>query len=439
MQKDKDKKDLLGTSDHATKPDVSDEVDVATRESEIVTSQDAYQEYVADEEQKEEFFVENDDKKKSSRENYTGTTPTFITGMIKAAVYITSVVIISVFLAVGIIVVGNDVFALVKDDTVIELTIEEGITLDEMAELLYENGIIKYPAVFKLYASFKNVTDEDFVAGTYSVSPMMNYDILCSAFKPIPKREIVRLTIPEGASVPDIISIFTEHGIGTYDGFVRAINEFDYSEYFDFLPSEDEQIGVEDKRYFKLEGYLYPDTYDFYSDSSETQIIYKLLENFNAKFSNEMENDAAEAGFTMDEIIIIASLIQKEAYYYDDYDKVASVFINRLHNPSAYPKLESDATVAYAHEILNGKRPEDIGAAELEIDSPYNTRKYNGMPPGAICNPGYEAIMCAIYPASTDYYYFVTDHTGYNVFSKTYKEHLKAVEAIMNANKNENR
>jgi len=435
MKQDKDKKDELTAPEIAGALNTEDPAESATRESEIVTSQDSYHGQEDDQEQKEEFYIESDEKKKPGREKYTGTTPTFITGMIKAAVYITSVVIISVFLAVGIIVVGNDVFALVKDDSVIELTIEEGTTLDEMAEMLYENGIIKYPAVFKLYAALKNVTDEDFVAGTYTVSPMMNYDILCSAFKPIPTREIVRLTIPEGASVPDIIGIFTEQGIGTYDGFVRAINDFDYSEYFDFLPKTEE--GTESKRYFRLEGYLYPDTYDFYSDSSETQIIYKLLENFNAKFSGEMKNDAAEAGFTMDEIIIIASLIQKEAYYYDDYDKVASVFINRLHNRSAYPKLESDATVAYAYEILEGKRPEDIGAAELEIDSPYNTRKYNGMPPGAICNPGYEAIMCAIYPANTDYYYFVTDHTGYNVFSKTYKEHLKAVEAIMNSKKDE--
>ena len=233
----------------------------------------------------------------------------------------------------------------------------------------------------------------------------------------------------------DIISIFTEAGIGTKEGFVDAINTFDYSEYFDFLPEVYSACTAD--RIYKLEGYLYPDTYDFYSDSKETQIIYKLLENFNAKFSGQMKKDAAEAGYTMDQIIILASLVQKEAYYYEDYDSIASVFINRLKNKSSFPKLESDATTVYAIELATGKRPEKLGDAELAFNSPYNTRVYNGLPPGAICNPGYEAIMCAIYPASTPYYYFVADKQKHNIFSKTYEEHKKAVAAVIRDSESE--
>ena len=395
----------------------------ATRQSDSV-----YQRSELSEQEKDEFAPEADTVHAKEGKNYTGTTPTFITGMIKAAVYLTCIIIISVFLAVGIIVVGNDVFALVKDDVEVEITITEGMTVDDLAEILHENKIINFPAVFKLYASMKEMTDEDLVPGTYTISATMNYDILRNAFKPVFKREIVRLTIPEGSSTLDIISIFTKAGIGTYDGFVRAINDFDYSEYFDFIPEINELDTPE--RYFKLEGYLYPDTYDFYSDATETQIVYKLLENFDAKFSEEMKADALEAGYTLDQIMIIASLVQKEAYYYEDYDSVASVFINRLQKPSIYPKLESDATVAYAIELLTGKRPDDIQAEELNIDSPYNTRKYDGFTPGPICNPGYEAIMCAIYPARTSYYYFVTDNNGYNVFSTTLEEHKKAIAKI---------
>lgn len=402
-----------------------DEEDIiATRESTYVTTDG----------DGEEFTLEKETKNKKNE--YTGTTPTLVSGVLKAAVYLTTVIIISIFLGIGIILVGNDVFALVKDDSVIELEIPEGSTVESIADLLAENDIIKYPSVFKLYAAFKNVEDSSFVAGKYSISPSMNYDILCSAFKPVLTRQIVRVTIPEGSSVNDIINIFTSKGIGTRQGFIDAINKFDYSEYFDFVKEIYEVSSMD--RFYKLEGYLYPDTYDVYSDAKESQIIYKLLDNFDKKFSKEMRADAAEAGFTIDEIIIIASLIQKECYHYEDYDKVSSVFINRINNSKQYPKLESDATVAYAIELITGKRPDFIGEEELGFNNPYNTRMYNGMPPGAIANPGYNAIMCAIYPEITSYYYFVTDTDGYNVFSKTYSEHKKAVQAILDKQKENN-
>ncbi|MBQ2863472.1 MAG: endolytic transglycosylase MltG [Clostridia bacterium] len=381
------------------------------------------------------IFEEADREVSSASFERTPTINTFITGMIKTSVYLTTIIVVSVFLAVGIILVGNDVFALVKSDEVVELTIPEEMSIEDTAKLLYENKIIKYPKIFTIFAGLKDVDTADFVAGTYSVSPSMNYERLCSVFIPRREREIIRLTIPEGATVMDIISIFTEAGIGTKEGFVDAINSFDYSEYFDFLPEVYSACTAD--RIYKLEGYLYPDTYDFYSDSKETQIIYKLLENFDAKFSGQMKKDAEAAGYTMDQIIILASLVQKEAYYYEDYDSIASVFINRLKNKSAFPKLESDATTVYAIELATGKRPEKLGDAELAFNSPYNTRVYNGLPPGAICNPGYEAIMCAIYPADTPYYYFVADKEKHNIFSKTYDEHKKAVAAVIRDSEDE--
>ena len=375
------------------------------------------------------IFTDSEKEVQVSKINRAPTLNTFITGMIKTAVYLTCVLVISVFLAVGAILIGNDVFALVKDDVEVEITIADGITVKEAAQLFYENGIIKYPGVFELFASLKDVDPEKFVAGTYKVSPTMNYERLCKVFIPKKEREIVRLTIPEGSNVMDIIKIFTDEGIGTREGFIKAINEFDYSEYFDFI---DEVYAADTAdRIYRLEGYLYPDTYDFYSDAKESQIIYKLLENFDSKFSEQMKKDAAEAGYTMDQIITIASIVQKEAYYYEDLDQIASVFFNRLAKKTTYPKLESDATTVYAIELATGTRPEKLGDAELAFNSPYNTRVYNGLTPGAICSPGYDAIMCTIYPASTSYYYFVADKDGHNIYSRTYEEHKKAVAAVI--------
>ncbi len=381
------------------------------------------------------IYDESEKEVQVSKITRTPTLNTFISGTVKAVVYLTIVVVVAVCLAIGAIMIGNDVFALVKDDSVVEITLPEGITIEETAKLLHENNIIKYPGVFKLFAGLKDVDTDLFVAGTYKLSPSMNYEQLCSIFIPYKEREIVRITIPEGSTVTDIINIFTEQGIGTKEGFVDAINNTDYTEYFPFIA--DVYAACTPDRVYKLEGYLYPDTYDFYSDSKESQIIYKLLENFNAKFSGEMLNDAKEAGWTMDEIITVASLVQKEAYHYEDYDKIASVFYNRLAKPNQYPKLESDATTVYAIELATGARPDKLGDAELAFDSPYNTRVSEGLPPGAICSPGYEAIMCAIYPAKTNYYFFVANKEKYNIYSRTYEEHQKAVAQVIRESEQE--
>ena len=211
------------------------------------------------------IYDESDKEVQVSKITRTHTLNTFITGTVKATIYLTAVIVISVCLAVAAIMIGNDVFALVKDDSVIEVTVPEGIDIDETAQLLYENGIIKYPSVFKFFAGLKDVDTDLFIPGTYKLSPSMNYEQLCWIFTPRKEREIVRLTIPEGSTVKDIIGIFTEAGIGSEEGFVDAINNVDYSEYFPFLTEVYEACTPE--RVYKLEGYLYPDTYDFYSDS----------------------------------------------------------------------------------------------------------------------------------------------------------------------------
>lgn len=364
----------------------------------------------------------------SSRINRTGTTPTLITGVIKSVVYLVSVLIVSIALALTVIIVGNDMFALIKEDVSVTVTIPDEISIDELTDLLSENKIINCPFAFRIYAKVKGVDTSRFVGGEYTVSSLMNYEMLCSLFIPVKEREIIRITIPEGASVRDIIKIFTDAGIGTERGFVDAINNYDYAQYFDFVRVIDE--NKREGRIFRLEGYLYPDTYDFYSDAKESQVIYKLLENFDVKFSKQMRADARNAGYTIEDIVILASMVQKEAYLTDDYDMTASVFINRLNAPETYPKLESDATTAYAIEMATGKRPETIGEEEIAFESPYNTRISEGLPPSAICNPGYDAIMCTIYPAASEMYYFVADSTGKNIYSATYEEHLENVEKV---------
>ena len=349
-----------------------------------------------------------------------------VAALVKTCLYLVFVIIVSAFAGYYVITIGNDVFAFVKPEEPVMITVPEEATVEDIAELLHEGGIISYPEVFKLYAELKE-DDGKFIAGEYEVSPQLNYDQLLSEFKYTFVREIVRITIPEGYCVEDIIELFVSYGIGDRESFIHAINEVDYSE-FRFVRELEESGNLED-RYYRLEGYLYPDTYDFYTDATPAQVVYKLLNNFNRKFKDVYYDRAKEIGLTVDEIVTIASFIQEEAYYLEEFENVASVFHNRLNNSAAFPCLESDATAAYAIHVLTGKRPEKIVPADLEVVSPYNTYKNEGLPPGAISSPGYDAIVTAMYPAKTDYYYFYTKQDKRTVFSKTLAEHQAAIRA----------
>ena len=367
-----------------------------------------------------EFEAEEEEEEEES----SGT----LGGVFKTIIYMTFVLVISILLAYGIIMVANDIFAFVKPDTAVEVVVPEDASVEDIANILGEAGIIRYPKLFTLYAGFQDVDGYDkegnsvFLPGTYAISPMKNYQQLLYAFQKQYTRDTVWVTFPEGSTVEDIITILTEeHGISTRADLVRAINEYDYG--MEFLKDIDMSGG----RHYRLEGYLFPDTYQFYTDSSAETIIYKMLVNFEKKLfyigDDYCKERLAELGMTLDEVVILASMIEKEVKYAIDYDQVSSVFHNRLGDKANFPKLESDATTVYAILMATGERPETLGANELAFDDPYNTRLVSGFPPGAIGNPGYEALYCAFYPAKTNYYYFVADSRGYNLYAKTLAGH----------------
>ena len=208
------------------------------------------------------------------------------------------------------------------------------------------------------------------------------------------------------------------NGIGTKEKFVEVINNYD----FDY-PFLDDLVTSSD-RIYRLEGYLFPDTYEFYTDSSEEAAIAKLLDNFNRKFIDEYYDRCEELGITVDEAITLASMIEKEAKYADEMGDVSSVFHNRLDNSSTYPYLESDATIMYAIAHDTGSRLDNMTGDDLEYETAYNTYTHKGLPPGPIANPGLNSIKYALYPNETNYYYFVSDSSGRMLFATTYEEHL---------------
>jgi len=265
----------------------------------------------------------------------------------------------------------------------------------------------------------------------------MNYDELIWHFRTkAAVREVVRISIPEGWSIDQIIDRFViENGIGTREGFVKVLEETDFSEMgYRFLePLYQNKANLSPDRKYLLEGYLFPDTYDFYLDEREINIIIRFLDNFNVKFASEFYIKAALLGMTLDEVLTLASIIEREGRYRDDLAKISAVFHNRLLNPAVFPNLESDATIMYDFGYVK----QDLTRADLQIDSPYNTYTRPGLPPSAICNPGYESINAALWPlvddpewTGTQYFFFVTDMRGRAHFSRTQRDHEIKVNEI---------
>lgn len=361
-------------------------------------------------------------QKKKKEKRYPGSDEggNTVVSVIKAVIYIIFVLVVSAFLSLTVITVANDVYAFVKSDEVVEVTIPEYATLEEVSEILYKNDIIKYPTIFKLYAVAEN-DDGEFLAGTYSVTPMMNYDTLLGEFKEKPVSGTATITIPEGYSTDEIINLMVSNGIGTKEGYVDVIQNYDFDYWF---IDELEASGRTSNRLYRLDGYLFPDTYEFYKSSSEETVINKLLKRFSQIFTQEYRDQCTALGYSVDEMITLASMIEKEAASPSEFFLVSSVFHNRLNNPWSFPRLESDATVLYVIAHDKGERPKTVTPEDLQYSTPYNTYLYEGLPPGPIANPSASAMLAALSPVSTDYYYFYyMSSRGRTVYSATKSEH----------------
>ncbi|MCL2157891.1 MAG: endolytic transglycosylase MltG [Oscillospiraceae bacterium] len=377
--------------------------------------------------------------KKKTEEAEAKKSGSIVSGLLKVVLYIVAVSVISGIIAYNMIMIANDVFAFMKTEVEAQIIIPEDATIAQIAQLLYEKELIKYPKIFDFYINYRRKDrDWEYEPGRYLVSSDTNYDDLIAIFrKKAAARETVRITIPEGYSIDEIITEFVDNNkIGTWEGFLEVINDHDFSEDYRFLKPLYETTLSPDRKY-KLEGYLFPDTYEFYRDETELNIIIRLLNNFSSKFTencykqvemlDKAYKEATGKGVTIDDIVTLASMVEWEAVKDEDFEKISAVFHNRLLAPASFPRLESDATVQYAHlernydeekERYRYIRPTgDYLRLLLEQDEPYNTYKRGGLVPSAICNPGYEAIFAALWPEeNSPYYYFVANVTTGEVY-----------------------
>ncbi len=336
--------------------------------------------------------------------------------ILSALVYLLGVLLISYGIATVGWTLANDVLALNKEELTASITIVSGESMDEIASDLQEAGLIEYPLLFKLFAAFTGkAEDGKIVSGTYELKTDMDYSALLTSIGPqSPVRSVVTVTIPEGYTMEEIFALLETNGVCSAEDLMEAAETEDFD--YDFL----ENVSATGAN--RLEGYLFPDTYEFYMQASATSVINKLLSNFETRFDEEMQAQVEELDMTMEEVMIVASIIEKETDGQDQKD-IASVIYNRLseNNTETNGYLQMDSTIQY----LLDERKETLTAEDLAIDSPYNPYLYPGLPAGCICCPGLEAIEAALNPNETDYYYFYLGNDGTTRFFSDYTSFMQ--------------
>lgn len=315
-------------------------------------------------------------------------------------------------LSVAATLVVRDIKGIGGDEKNYMIDVPAGAGASKVASLLKNRGIIEYPTVFKLYAGDRYM----FQQGRHSVNSSMSYKELLETFGSYAEGgvgEQVQVIIPEGYELRQIADLLEEKNLIDRDVFMDEVEngEFDYS-FVDAIPEREN----------RLEGYLYPATYNIFPGTSEHDIISMML---NAFKDNVMPvYNASGTSDSVDYIVTMASVIVREAANDDEKKLVASVFNNRLYEGK---KLESCATVQY---ILH-ERKTVLSEADTAIKSPYNTYRNKGLPIGPIASPGLASIKAALKPAVTEYMYFVADPSGNkNYFSRTYEEHKEKIEKL---------
>lgn len=321
-----------------------------------------------------------------------------------------------------------------NDMSAVEVTIPKGSSLNKISEILYESNLIRDKQVFKLYTDFSDMGGK-LKAGTYTLSKNMTFDdIIYSLQEGNVEAEQIDTTFIEGRTAEEYAKkLVDDYAIlkNTTHYMEVVTTGGDFIEQYPFLAeakARDDARPEGQKRRYLLEGYLFPETYKNFTDATEEDVIKKQLDQFKKVFKDEYVARAQELNMSIDEIVTLASIIEKEASRKEDFKKVAAVFYNRLHSEEEFAQfLDSDATQAYGLGISGRLSLYDD---ELTTSTPYNTKRngvgYPGLPAGPIGNPGKDAIEAALYPdqdlmkEGKEYYYFLaTDpKTGEMAFTQ---------------------
>ena len=364
--------------------------------------------------------------------------------ILSTVIWLVLIVAIGVSLGRLLWVCCADLMAFGKEPQKVTITITKEDNIDTISKKLGDANLVRYPSLFRFFATITG-KDEDICVGTYTLDSQLDYNAMINAMYSYgASREIVDIMFPEGYNCAQIFKLLEEKKVCTVAELEEYAANGELKEYW-FLE------GVTRGTKYCLEGYMAPDTYSFYTGDSPRRVIEKFLNEFDDRFTDKMKEDfltiqkqyadrlrakgfsstfIKENTLTIHQVVTLASVVQKETSSDSECFDIASVFYNRLVNPNIQ-SLGADATVYYAVGDYFGQIDE-LTQAHLDTDSPYNTRKNKGIPPGPICNMGVQALYAALEPNSTNYHYFVYDKTNRaHRFAVTENEHFKNVAELM--------
>ncbi len=355
------------------------------------------------------------------------------TGLIIGLIILAALLITAAVTAIFISREVNGERSGAAQDIVVE--IPQGASTDTVAQVLKDNGLITSRTVFKIYCRL-NGADGTFQFGEKTINTRLTYDEIIEILKQqtILDVETFTLTFPEGTTSLRMAMMFQDAGICTIDEFIAACNNDTYDVAFF------NEISSNENKFIKLEGFLFPDTYDFEVGLTIHDYIQQMLENFEEKvYTDENRQKMLATGMTLEENIILASIVEKESLGDDVYSRVASVFHNRLDNPDEFPTLQSDTSAEhipgnYIWGVIgyyyNGDTtPVTANAPQAMIDA-YDTYKVHGLIVGAICNPGLNAILGTFEPEQSDYYFFITDDNKKFYWGATDADHSRNIATV---------
>ncbi|MFZ2538258.1 MAG: endolytic transglycosylase MltG [Oscillospiraceae bacterium] len=324
---------------------------------------------------------------------------------------------ISVMLAVGIIVASQDVLGINKPDAAYIVDIEKSSSVAQIAQTLEDRGVIRSALLFRTYYKLAKI-DGNFQFGTYPLNSNMSYHVIIDELQQYStSKEEIRIVFPEGLTLYDMSQLLEKNKVCNAKEFLKAIDAENFG--FEF----EKNIWENELRFHQLEGYAFPDTYNFFIAENPISVAKRLLKNYDDRVTALMKEKVASTGLTQEKLIIIASIVQREAGKTDEMKRVASVYLNRLKSPKEYARLQADPTREYANQL---KLQMDI--INQDIIDAYNTYEGIGLPPGPICNPGLEAITAVLEPEETPYLYFCSNlTTGEFYYAETLEQHNKNV------------
>lgn len=328
---------------------------------------------------------------------------------------IVAILIIAVLLGINYYKKG---FTAVSREDVKEKDIEipSGSSTKKIGKILEDKGLIRNKFIFEI-ATKQNDVQGKLKAGSYILNTGMDVDdIISELIKGGKNEDVIRFTIPEGYEIREIADKLAGEDVVDKEVFLELTSDkvFFEKKYPVLKELEDGQ---------DLEGFLYPSTYEVYSDSTEKDIINSMLSEFEKVYENNIKEKIDEVGLSLNEIVTFASIVEREARVDKERPIMAGVIYNRL---DIEMRLQVDATVQYALE----EHKERLLYKDLEIDSPYNTYKYSGLPPGPIASPGEKSIIATMNPSDVDYFFYVLkkDGSGEHIFNITYEEHKESKE-----------